>query len=205
MIHWFGVSSPASTGMPRRTVLLVARTLATVVAASSLFACAPRSGAGKPKDSPSRVRDWQPLRVPDEAPVWAIRYGAEYWHQHSAAGKHPVMGDVVERVSHAFRPNAAGRQEAAGAGYRARLDSSGLTFVPTTASGGADTGLRNPDGASRGRRRPTVRAGRRQPGWVPVGKHRTAAPIGRAWRARALRGHRQRRRGDLERGTAADR
>ena len=55
-----------------------------------------------------------------DAPPWAVRYGAEFWRRRPGADpistegaalpKGMDLGDVVSRVSHAFRkqPNSAG-------------------------------------------------------------------------------------------------
>ena len=80
---------------------------------------------------------------PEEAPPWAVIYGHEFWRrplpaeqgkaQPGPMGAHPAinLGGVVDRVSHAFRTDAAGtRPRVQARTYVATLQAGSLRFSP---------------------------------------------------------------------------
>jgi len=83
---------------------------------------------------------------PSEAPAWAVRYGKEFWHRPTTdkRGHHPInnatqpsvslpasidLGDVIERVSHAFT-NDDSTPRVKAATYEASFEADGLSFRP---------------------------------------------------------------------------
>jgi len=80
----------------------------------------------------------------EELPGWAVGFGKEFWRRPQSisfaqrpasdegASQLPIqVGDVIDRVSHAFAPDASScGARVEGRGYRALLDSDGLRFAP---------------------------------------------------------------------------
>ena len=81
---------------------------------------------------------------PIAQPAWAIGYGKEFWRESALPDQRkpvptdaPVhvpesinMGDVIERVSHAFAPASTSEARVTGKTYTARFDERGLRFSP---------------------------------------------------------------------------
>jgi hypothetical protein len=86
-----------------------------------------------------------------DAPVWAVPFGAEFWRGHlstleiglgqraTAQGISPQrLAGAIERVSSAFELVSGGAAaEASGKGYRARIDTEGLSLLPLARKVGA--------------------------------------------------------------------
>ncbi|HXI51144.1 MAG TPA: Calx-beta domain-containing protein [Candidatus Saccharimonadales bacterium] len=87
------------------------------------------------------------LTQPDQAPAWAVRYGAEFWRREpadaSATAPPPANGavqhvpfsiaDVMDRVHHALEADPQqgdGLPSVIGASYAAKFDGEGLRFSP---------------------------------------------------------------------------
>jgi hypothetical protein len=89
---------------------------------------------------------FQVIKDPDAAPVWAVKFGDEFWRhrlpgtgEEAAAGKASTLinppfslGDVIERVSHAVNADpATGDPQIAARNYVARFDGQGMEFSPS--------------------------------------------------------------------------
>lgn len=89
---------------------------------------------------------FQILNDPDAAPVWAVKFGGEFWRHHlpvtgedAAAGKASTLinppfslGDVIERVSHAVDTDpVTGNPQIAARNYVAQFDGQGMEFSPS--------------------------------------------------------------------------
>lgn len=90
---------------------------------------------------------FQILTDPDAAPVWAVKFGGEFWRHHlpsatdddTAAGNPSTLvnppfslGDVIERVSHAADTDPlTGLPQITAPNYTARFDEQGLEFSPS--------------------------------------------------------------------------
>lgn len=86
-------------------------------------------GSPEPTDRPNLVER------PEAQPDWAVRYGGEFWRDGSGAKTSfestdevgsANLGDVVERVNHAFRPNDSGQVDVDSDAYRAVLEPAGV-------------------------------------------------------------------------------
>ncbi len=95
----------------------------------------------------------------DEAPAWSVSYGEEFWRREPVAdAASPLqppfsLGEVVERVTHAFEtgPGTAAPAMTAST-YAARIDERGFNFSPHRppdgAAGGGDAGRPVADAAT---------------------------------------------------------
>ena len=106
---------------------------------------------------------FQILNDPDASPVWAVKYGGEFWRHHlpaagedAAAGKASTLinppfslGDVIERVSHAVDVDpATGDPQIAARNYTARFDGQGMEFSPSKPGVAQATSLPTADPAT---------------------------------------------------------
>jgi hypothetical protein len=100
-----------------------------------------------PANSPAAGPVVPLLTQPDQAPAWAVRYGAEFWRREPAdaavTAPPPANGavqhvpfsiaDVMDRVHHALEADPQrgdGLPSVLGASYAAKFDGEGLRFSP---------------------------------------------------------------------------
>ncbi len=101
----------------------------------------------------------------DATPVWMVKYGGEFWrHRNSGAVEEASsakastlinppfsLGDVIERVNHAFDTDSAdGFPQISAGNYSARFDAQGLEFSPSkpTVVSASKVSMNSEDGAS---------------------------------------------------------
>ena len=104
-----------------------------------------RKPASAPATEPPRDSEFQIFARPEDAPSWAIRYGKEFWRRRAAAKSVKVksspdagaipssinLGEVIERVSHAFTVGPKGDPPGVETRtYSASLSTAGLNLTP---------------------------------------------------------------------------
>ena len=110
--------------------------------------------------SSGMAANFQVLENPDLAPVWAVKFGGEFWRWHtpvvpgeanavkSSNPNNPPfsLGDVIERVSHALNTDpATGQPQISCDNYVARFDDQGLEFSPAKPGNVQPTGTPGSD------------------------------------------------------------
>src|SRR5687767_5545464 len=83
------------------------------------------------------------VRAIDEAPVWSVRYGHEFWRREIGRRGEIDVGDAIERVTHAIdRPRLDALPQARTHTFTATFDGRGLRFAPRSATGEHELQLR---------------------------------------------------------------